>query len=108
MRLLSRHNLLVTTVLIVVLLAVGLTLVCADGVHPEFSPMSRTCLSMSHSTVIGTAASNDWEPVLFVSLLAVVAGLGLVVAFERNLAVTHAVGESPPPPHDPLMGRLRI
>lgn len=108
MRLNHRHSLVATLLLVAALLAVGLTLVCADGAHPTMGAISNRCLSMTHTTVVGTDGSSDDVPVLAAELLSVVLGIGLTLIASRRSMPAASIGVSPYSPPDPLMGRLRI
>lgn len=104
-----RNRSTVATIVVIVMLAAALATVCSDGIHlPVPGSVSGSCLTMTHSSVLGATIAADGERLVGSAMFLLVVGLAMVFASARPaLALAH-VAVSPGRPIDPLNGRLRL
>lgn len=100
---------LVPTLLVIVVLTSALAILCPQGIHlPMSQGMSGRCALMTHSSVLGTAASSDWSTRLVSAALVSAVGLAATLALAQPTLVADHGGLPPGLRIDPLHGRLRI
>lgn len=109
MRLGAMSRRMVVPILVIGLLAFGLTLACAEDLHsPASGPMDGGCAIMSHSGLGVATVSSDSAITAASELLAL--GLGLAIMAFMLVSPTRpaAVIAAPSPPPDTRFGRLRL
>lgn len=108
MRLASTSRSLVSTILVIVVLAVALAILCADGVHvPLAGAVNDVCVAMTHSTALGVA-SNSGLTVLASMFVVVIAGFATMFNATSLRPVTGGLAQPSRRSSDPLNGRLRL
>lgn len=105
----SDNRKLVATLLVAVLLSAVLVIACPLGVHASMlQDMSPKCLLMEHSSVLGAVIETGSARTLVTQLLVAVIMVAAAVGSARSPARRLSAIAVPPPPADPLNGRLRI
>ena len=100
---------LMVPMLVIGMLAVALTLVCSEGVHPPLShAMDGGCAVMGHSGLAAGTLGSDSAQALVSQLIVLTAGLTLATAMVVAPVRLMPVVAAPSPPPDPRFGRLRI
>ena len=109
MRLAAKQRSLIATIIVIAVVLVALTVLCAEGIHVLLSgSISEACAAMTHSAGLG--AASDANVVSAIASMLAVAIVGFALMFNTTFAqpVSSRTGVSRVPTANPLNGRLRI